>query len=176
MTALQERNEEAREEIREEARKCDEKTLSYLAGFFDGEGSVMVDRRKGRPERVNKNMHMTPTVTLKVCNTDPEPLFLFAEVFGGTVRVDDSVRSGRNKPLYNYRIHKNRSFVVLEMLLPYLRVKRSQAELALKVYEIQDRYDRHDMQESMSEVLPLLEQLAELNNRKHLQKDGRFIL
>ena len=54
--------------------------IIYCAGFFDGEGTVYIrewqDKRKGR----TKNQY---GITIRIGNTNPEPLKLFHELFGG---------------------------------------------------------------------------------------------
>jgi len=93
--------------------------LSYLAGFFDGEGCIYARKRGNRAE-----------VVLEASQVMAEPLGLFVRVFGG--KVDTPRAPGRL--VFRWRIHK-RSAVreTLRELYPDLRVKREQARLALEL-------------------------------------------
>ncbi len=169
MTRFHERNAKRRQEVLSLCDRSPETEFAYLAGFFDGEGSVMVDARKvysaGRP---NRNHHQSPTVVVKVGNTDPKPLLRFQKVFGGRVYREPDVRALRNKPIYSYRAYENMSRVILERLLPHLTTKRPQAELALKLYRLKETLSPKDFSQT-PELFELVQRLRLLNNTNHLR-------
>jgi len=93
--------------------------MAYLAGFFDGEGSITV--RPGRR-----------TFTLTVVQVDIRPLKLFKEAFGGTVSRRTAPTSPRHQQSYRWDIYAG-SWLVLYALRPYLIVKAEAADRALAI-------------------------------------------
>ena len=119
-----------------------ETILAYLAGFIDGEGSLMI--RKNNYRVINpkygdcKNPQYSPRVGVK--NTREEPLILLKETFGGYLQKDKKIYpsiSGfkSNKPIYVYSAEHNIAYLVVETLLPYLIIKKKQAEVILELRE-----------------------------------------
>ena len=96
-------------------------TLAYLAGILDGEGSISYYRRRGRRGR-----------DLRVCisMTDPEAIDLFAKTFGGGI-VHYDIPKGGHKGVYRWAASSGRAEQVLNMLSPYLQVKRKLADIVL---------------------------------------------
>lgn len=92
----------------------EETSLSYLAGWFDGEGCIQI---------VGSTLHVSITNTF-------HPLLSFLqEVFAGTIH--DTTQPDNTKPVYMWRICANNALVFLTCITPYLREKRPQAELAI---------------------------------------------
>jgi hypothetical protein len=149
--------------------------FAYLAGFLDGEGSIMADRRKVyNKNQPNRNGHQSPTISVKVCNTDPRPLYLFQKHFGGKLYKEPEVKnSHRNKEIYSYRAHINSSWVLLEKLLPYLIVKQEQANIALQLYKHLATLAVN--QYKTDPLIPkLVEEVARLNSRHHVKDLGNY--
>jgi hypothetical protein len=68
---------------------------------------------------------------VQVSNTNAEPLHLYVERFGG--RVSERPHRGKGwKPVYCWRIEREAAAEFLRTVLPWLIVKRPQAELALE--------------------------------------------
>ncbi|HET7070128.1 MAG TPA: hypothetical protein VFI40_04845 [Nocardioides sp.] len=88
--------------------------LPYLAGFFDGEGSIHIGRRGG--------------LQVNCAQRDMVPLQLLAVRFGG--RVMTQARGNKN-PVSYWVIYGAAAARALEALKPYLIVKRAQAEVAI---------------------------------------------
>lgn len=94
--------------------------LSYLAGFFDGEGCVSraVHRYGGKDGRQREYV----THTLICSQNDRSLCDLFIETFGiGHVY---EIRPGHHQ----WRANNHDAAVVARKLAPYLRLKRSKAE------------------------------------------------
>ena len=92
--------------------------IEYLAGFFDGEGSISLHEIRSK-------------VRIRVGQVGEEPLNLYANVFGGTVRFQQITR-GR-LPYYNYDTNDSlRCGKILRSLYPYLLVKQEKAQVALR--------------------------------------------
>lgn len=100
----------------------DETDLAYLAGIFDGEGCIHLTPDHHRKSTRNR-------VMLTISNTDRE-LMDWLLGFGGSLASDG--KDPRRSVQYRWRIAA-RSDVIdfLESILPYLRVKKSKAEIAI---------------------------------------------
>lgn len=96
--------------------------LSYLAGFFDGEGSINILTRK-RPKNIEYSL------TVAIGQKDGETLDLISNNFGGNVYVVK--RDGT----YYWVITHRKAINFLKQILPYLQYKKPQAEVAIKFYE-----------------------------------------
>jgi hypothetical protein len=96
--------------------------LSYLAGFFDGEGSIVI-----------RQSH-TIYLQINVTQTDPRPLQLYVDLFGG--KVSKMHDDGYWKKSYIWQISSHKAAAALEMMLPYLTVKKAQAELAVEFQKL----------------------------------------
>lgn len=91
--------------------------IEYLAGFFDGEGSISLHEIRSK-------------VRIRVCQVGEEPLGLYVQVFGGTVRFNQITRGGL--PYYCYDTNDSkRCGIILSSLYPYLLVKQEKAQIAL---------------------------------------------
>jgi len=101
-------------------------TLAYFAGLFDGEGSVSVAKRWIGRYRRGYGL----VLTIRIASTQHTILREAQQLFGGTVYR--YWRPSPWRPLYNWQLYGRRAQVVLSSLLPYLRLKRLQAELAMQ--------------------------------------------
>lgn len=99
----------------------DIKLLSYLAGFFDGEGTVCISRRKDKGR---------DSFDLRICvgQKDIRPLELFKKRFGGRIYVQ---RRKGNLWIYQWECkYGKRDF--LKAMIPHLRFKKEEAKIAEK--------------------------------------------
>jgi hypothetical protein len=98
-------------------------SLEYIAGFIDGEGCIYIPA------------HLTAGPKLLVTNTDLEVLSDMQAFFGGLGRIHEHSYSGgfeRRKRCWNWVCWNRHAETVLRQVLPYLRLKRRRAELALE--------------------------------------------
>lgn len=107
----------------------DELFLAWAAGFFDGEGCVMVEASKSERSRhgYRTSLHANVTQTSLPC------LVLFMERFGGAIQTSENrTPNGRRWAVQHRWLVRNEEAVVfLQAILPYLVVKKTQAEAAL---------------------------------------------
>ena len=98
--------------------------LAYIAGLFDGEGSIVITTR-------DKKKRLILTVVL--VNTDITVVDMVHSYFGYGVRAVRS-RNGSlgKKPCYVVQWTSSSAAKVLTALLPYLRIKKARAEIALR--------------------------------------------
>lgn len=104
--------------------------LAYVAGIIDGEGCISLNFQ-------NKNNSVF-AIRVQVGNTNEWLLQWLKFAFGGrTVLVNDKRMEIRGwKPLYRWYLRNAEALDFLKLIYPYLRIKRTQAEIAIKVLEM----------------------------------------
>ena len=101
--------------------------IPWAAGFIDGEGSVGIKQRSDRTGY--------GTVYLSAPQVRREPLDRLAEMFGGSSRLRRSQRAGW-RDLWVWEIGGARRVgPVLTALIPFLTVKREEAEIVMRFIE-----------------------------------------
>lgn len=98
--------------------------LTYLAGFFDGEGCVYIER--SRPKK--RNPYGQYTLHIFVSQKDKTPLIDFQNRFGGTIHPLKRTSS------FQWHIFSSKAAVFLETMLPYLRYKKEHAEIGIEFF------------------------------------------
>lgn len=115
----------------------DSSTYAYLAGFFDGEGSISIERSGTNSQ----------SLRIQAVNTDPRPIELLHNAFAGNFRSDQyrgKTKDGRDhKPIYIWRVANTLAKDALVAMLPYLTVKRERAEIAIAFERL--RQQHHDL-------------------------------
>ncbi len=97
--------------------------LAYMAGIFDGEGCVQIVKRTDR------NGQHSLRVSLEMANEYIPSLLKFH--FGGSVHKRD-LQSRGWQTQWHWVAVSNRAKLFIEAILPYLKLKRNEAELGLK--------------------------------------------
>ncbi len=113
--------------------KITEIEKAYLAGLFDGEGSVSVARTK--PNNKNRDRTYRYTLEVTLTNTHQKTIEMFSKLFNGSysrIRHHDKV-GWKDAHCIRWSSLKAKSF--LEELLPYLIIKKEQAKLAIEFQE-----------------------------------------
>lgn len=96
---------------------------AYIAGFIDGEGYIGISGYS--------------TIVLSISNTYKPTLEWLHTMFGGHIHKDTSrplLNKFRDK--YYWQISGIKAMDVLILTLPYLREKKPQAELAIKLQQL----------------------------------------
>lgn len=110
--------------------------LAYLAGLFDGEGTICI-QKDNRPIAKDNGRNWNPiyNVTFRVGMTDKRAIEGFKEFFKvGYVDCEKSYH--RYRPMWRYSIRaKDDVKGVIKTIYPFLRVKANQALLALEYFE-----------------------------------------
>ena len=94
--------------------------LAYLAGLFDGEGTISLGRGGS-----------TMSLRVAVEMTERAPIEDFANAFGGIVH-ELSKRDSARYAIYRWDLVGAKAKPPLEALEPYLRVKKHQAQVGLE--------------------------------------------
>lgn len=98
--------------------------LAWAAGFFDGEGCIYLrnDKRDSRWQ-----------LLLGLAQVDKAPLEDFQRIVGGVGYITKSHRGkGNQRSCWTWQAASKNAGDVVELLLPFLRVKQSQAVAALE--------------------------------------------
>lgn len=99
---------------------------AYLAGIIDGEGTIGVYAYE----------HRAPAVHLSVANTDRALLEWIATSTGvGAVITRKVVNVDLHRQSYTWQCSSQAAGTTLRQVQPYLRVKASQAQLALDLLD-----------------------------------------
>lgn len=110
--------------------------ISYLAGLFDGEGTICI-QKDSRPLAKNNGRNWNPiyNVTFRVGMIDRDAIEGFKRFFlVGFIDCEKSYHQFR--PMWRYSIRaKEDARGVIKAIFPFLRVKKKQALLALEYFE-----------------------------------------
>ncbi len=103
--------------------------LPWVGGFFDGEGAVVILKLKGKGMRAPRYQLGT-----RVGNTNRAVIEWLRETFNGGISTQ--YLTGPKKPCHHWIAGGPTAAKFLKQILPYLKLKRKQAELGL---QLQDR-------------------------------------
>lgn len=106
--------------------------LAYAAGVVDSDGCIGV-KRSDYAMRVRGDAGQAvymPRVTVK--QVTPQAVELLHEMFGGHMTAGKPT-AAKGRPLMVWHVHSAMAAAVCESLLPYLRIKRAQAENAIEL-------------------------------------------
>jgi hypothetical protein len=110
--------------------EASEQQKSYLAGLFDGEGSINIFKAK-------KGDRLQPRYFLEISigNTHQGVLNWVLEKFGGRVTHNAEQYTKRNQRTWRWRASATEAYLTLVAMEPYLVVKKEQALLAIEFQE-----------------------------------------
>lgn len=94
---------------------------AYLAGFIDGEGCIHIKRRS----KTN-----APALVLSVSNTNKLVILWLCKLFNHTFHKR-RLKNG-TKDAYVFVVTGKKAGYILEQLLPYFKIKKDRAKLAIK--------------------------------------------
>jgi hypothetical protein len=99
-----------------------ETIFAYLAGYFDGEGSICILTGRGG------YVHLR----LAVLSYDRESIELFQSALGGSAKAVTKGKKMSRQP-YAWYIRGREAAVAIRKILPYMIAKKSQVEVVLSV-------------------------------------------
>jgi hypothetical protein len=131
--------------------------LAYLAGIVDGEGCFVIgcyafNKKTGVP-----HFH----TTIQVTSTDRILIEWLVDNFGGKVAAytpKQTAKNSRRTP-YKWVIHADRLKHLCELMLPYLVIKKDQAELMI---EMRDTFEKTRMRKGQQGTQPIEKEVLDL--------------
>ena len=136
--------------------------LAYAAGIIDGEGSISLTWNASRLVKDGSRPSTAPMLYLQMSNTHRGVLDWFVQTFGvGTIIVAYRPKRPTHRTAYGWRVRNRGACAVLEMLLPYLIIKRPQAELGIRAHKLSRKQKIGE--DAMAERSLLREQMLALN-------------
>ncbi len=99
-------------------------SLQYIAGFFDGEGSIGVYKTSGK-----NNWHLRTQLAQNKSNNSTRIMEYLKNRYGGNISIQITL-SNKNK--YNWQLNSNKCAKFLKDIEPYLVLKKKQAQIAIK--------------------------------------------
>jgi hypothetical protein len=134
----------------------DETILAYIAGFLDGDGSVFfqIIPRKDYKQK----FHIRSSIAFYQKTDFKEILEWLKEIFGaGYIRH-------RKTGISDYTIVDSKEVrKILELLQPYVRLKKKQIQLGLEIF---NRLDNKKSDEDFLEICKLVDKFKDLNYSK----------
>jgi hypothetical protein len=103
-----------------------ERTLAYFAGLFDGEGCVSVTEVKSKPGGRSPTFQTLAQVSM----TDRRALHFLLDSFGGSLHL---INKEGARPVWVWSVYQKTAKLFLEAILPYLIVKKLQADLLIEL-------------------------------------------
>lgn len=136
-------------------------SLEYVAGFFDGEGSVSIIRKGQR-----KDGKLFYGLVIQLTSSSTISVSKLQKQFGGGLYKES--HKDRRRVYYKWMIEGKKAQSFLEQILPYLQMKNRQAEIGITYQQtvlpsIGSRGKRTD--ETYEMQTKLREALMELNKR-----------
>ena len=108
--------------------KLSKTDAAYLAGFIDGEGCVAISRKTDPTMRAGYGYRLY----LAASNTN-RPIIDYVRRITGVGFIYNMNRpSKRHKQAYSWQVWSQQARGVLEQILPFLRIKRKRALIAIK--------------------------------------------
>lgn len=132
---------------------------AYIAGLLDGEGTVCLAARKDKDCR---NHFFYPRV--QISNTSLDLLDRVLEITGNGYVTRSSSPEGQ-KPGYVWKIGARQARYILPQVLPYLVLKRRQAEIVIQQGELLEEDRRCRRSDTRLAILALYNECRNLNKR-----------
>lgn len=105
--------------------------LAWAAGFIDGDGSIGIYRNGKRQAYI---------LFLQATQVNPAPLKVLQELFGGSVRQQPG--GGKRRDYFLWAIAAQKAGSALRQILPFLQMKREEAEIGLAFQDGRHRVGR----------------------------------
>ena len=138
----------------------DQLMLAWAAGFIDGEGSILFTRRSGRTRDFS--------MKLQAVNTNIKSLERLKDLFGGSIHSlhNEKKAYGKNwKPSWIWSCSHRKAEETIRALLPFLLIKREQADLALLTRNYVGVKFRRKSAETQELLAELMGQMHTLNKK-----------
>ena len=132
--------------------------LSYLGGLVDGEGHIGMAARKRKTGKYVDNglVHVRMVIGITAIE-----IFEIKEWFGIGKIYTSKPKNKKHKTRFDWTIRSNEIKMLLPQLIPFLRIKKKQAELLMEYYSVPRTKDEN----YRSKVKEIYKQIKALNTR-----------
>jgi hypothetical protein len=113
--------------------------LAYLAGLIDGEGCIYI--KKSEKDANKQQKYASYTLSICINQTDKESIDYIKGIFGGNITIGKQYGLGY-LPVMRWEVGHQRTFELCKDLIPFLRIKKKQAELAVRFYYYKQKCER----------------------------------
>jgi hypothetical protein len=111
--------------------------LAYCAGVIDSDGTIGIKRSTYGMRVRGDSSQATYSERIKVKQVESQAVDLLHDIFGGSFRIEAaSLKSGR--PLFAWHVTDLQCTSVCLALLPFLRIKKRQAENVLALRSVKE--------------------------------------
>lgn len=111
--------------------------LAYIAGVMDSDGYIGIVRH---PESRRKKRTISYVPRFVILQTRLEAMSLIKNLFGGYIYKLKNPKSKNWKTKYSFQINRREDVTkILTEILPYLRIKKRQAEVVLLYNSIRSK-------------------------------------
>lgn len=135
---------------------------AYLAGLFDGEGCIHIATHIKR----NHSATHYSQLHLIVSNTNKQVMDYLTSKLGGNLIIRKPYKK-RQRSYYMWRIYSQKAGDLLEILLPYLIIKKEEALLAIEFQSTLNYEPKKLSPETIIERDEIAEKLKQLKGRIH---------
>lgn len=119
--------------------------LAYIAGFIDGEGCISIERNRYAEGKYKK------IVSLTVTNTEEWICQWLKLCWGGRVTLR-KMEKVNYLPQWNWVVRRAQAVEVLKAILPYLKIKKRQAEVAIGFQSRRHIWSKTDKEKVLDEA------------------------
>ena len=112
--------------------------LAYLAGVIDSDGTIGIKKNTYSMRVVGDSN--APTYSERVCvkQVEPQAIDMLKQTFGG-YRFTGNGSTPRAKRIQGWQVTDKKAAACIKAILPYLRIKRSQAENCLELRKLKEK-------------------------------------
>jgi hypothetical protein len=138
--------------------------IAYFAGFFDGEGSAGIAEHKSK----SCKRGYCHELMIQISNSNKTVLLSFQQYFGGSICP---FKAPLNLPMWRWTISSKKALYFLELLLPFLKVKKHQAQLGIS-FQVKKRHRNMLSNSEFAEEITIRNQISELNRKGLCSKNN----
>jgi len=110
--------------------------LAYIAGFFDGEGCTTMSKQTEKSNALRKNGRSRYALQVNITQKSRDTLDWVSLLFGGSVRIHKTKTRKQSDLCFRLSFSGRDTMKnFISAILPYLKMKRKQAEYALEYLE-----------------------------------------
>lgn len=115
--------------------------IAYIAGVIDSDGTIGIKKSTYSMRITRDSKAPSYSERVHIRQVTREAIDFLALIFGGNVGTEDP-SAKRGRPLYRWGVTDLKATILLRSLLPYLRIKRAQAENCLSLRLLKERSKR----------------------------------